>query len=234
MSLFTSPEKKRTACTNAVLHFVQCSLMLLGLLLVMGFSDTYRNALEDSSGSPVAKTEPALMPLDALIELSDALASIPLVNADVSLRTQSMLDYATQRYRLPEETLLPVLEIAQSVGEEAQIDPFLIAAIIGVESGFQANAQGGAGAQGLMQVIPRFHRNKIPKALSGKSMLNPAVNIHVGVQVLQEAIARRGSLVAGLQAYSGSRASAGRYSSKVLAEKERLEQAAYADVGPSA
>jgi hypothetical protein len=46
------------------------------------------------------------------------------------------------------------------------------------------------------------------------------------VHVLEESIRRAGGLVAGLQYYSGSPEPEGSYASKVLAEKERLEQAA--------
>ena len=48
----------------------------------------------------------------------------------------------------------------------------------------------------------------------------------VGVKVLEEAIRRQGGLVAGLQQYAGSSDPEGAYAAKVLAEKERLEQAA--------
>ena len=82
------------------------------------------------------------------------------------------------------------------------------------------------GARGLMQIIPRFHRDKVPEGAGDGSLLDPLVNIRVGVHVLEEAIRRRGGLVAGLQYYAGSSESEGSYASKVLAEKERLEQAA--------
>ena len=59
-----------------------------------------------------------------------------------------------------------------------------------------------------------------------KPLLDPLVNIRVGVRVLEEAIRRGGGLVAGLQSYAGSSEAEGSYASKVLAEKERLEQAA--------
>ena len=45
-------------------------------------------------------------------------------------------------------------------------------------------------------------------------------------KVLEEAIRRQGGLVAGLQQYAGSSDPEGAYAAKVLAEKERLEQAA--------
>lgn len=82
------------------------------------------------------------------------------------------------------------------------------------------------GAKGLMQVIPRFHTDKLPAGASERSLLDPVINIQVGVKVLEEAIRRQGGLVAGLQQYAGSSDPEGAYAAKVLAEKERLEQAA--------
>ncbi len=76
-----------------------------------------------------------------------------------------------------------------------------------------------------MQVIPRFHTDKLPAGASERSLLDPVINIQVGVKVLEEAIRRQGGLVAGLQ-YAGSSDPEGAYAAKVLAEKERLEQAA--------
>jgi soluble lytic murein transglycosylase-like protein len=124
------------------------------------------------------------------------------------------------------EALVPVFEVAQLIGQERRIDPLLIVAIIGIESGFNPFAESAMGARGLMQIIPRLHRDKVPEGAGDGSLLDPLVNIRVGVQVLEEAIRRRGGLVAGLQYYAGSSEPEGSYASKVLAEKQRLEQAA--------
>ena len=117
------------------------------------------------------------------------------------------------------------------VGQERRIDPLLIVAIIGVESGFNPFAESSFGAQGLMQVIPRFHMDKLPGGANGRAFLDPVTNIRVGASVLQEAIQRRGGLTAGLQYYAGSSDAAGSYANKVMAEKARLEQAAQRRAG---
>jgi hypothetical protein len=76
-----------------------------------------------------------------------------------------------------------------------------------------------------MQVIPRFHQDKID-AVPGDDLLDPAVNIHVGALVLKECVLRAGSLEAGLQQYAGAASdSEGLYAAKVLAEKQRIEAA---------
>jgi soluble lytic murein transglycosylase-like protein len=154
------------------------------------------------------------------------------VTVDIDAATESKphlvgaLEYVKRRYRVSPEAVLPIFEVAELIGQERRIDPLLILAIIGVESGFNPFAESPMGARGLMQVIPRFHMDKVPEGMGVHHLFDPAVNIHVGVRVLEEAIRRRGGLIAGLQYYAGSSDSAGRYANRVLAEKARLEQAA--------
>jgi soluble lytic murein transglycosylase-like protein len=139
---------------------------------------------------------------------------------------QRALDYVTRRYRVSQEALRPIFEAAQITGRERGIDPLLIVAVIGIESRFNPLAESSFGAQGLMQIIPRFHKDKLPQGAGDRPLLDPVTNVQVGVHVLQESIRRRGGLIAGLQQYSGSSDAEGAYASKVLAEKRRIEQVA--------
>jgi hypothetical protein len=140
---------------------------------------------------------------------------------------QGALVSASRSYRVSRIALQPVFEAAQRIGKERNIDPLLIVAIIGVESGFNPHAESPMGALGLMQVIPRFHMDKLPEGVSGQqAFLDPVINVRAGVLVLEEAVRRRGSLIGGLQHYAGSSDSEGAYANKVLAEKQRLEIAA--------
>ena len=106
------------------------------------------------------------------------------------------------------------------------LDPYLVCAVIKSESNWDPEAESNQGAQGLMQVIPRFHQDKVPDGAGEKALLDPVINIKVGTHVLEEAIRRRGGLIPGLQHYAGSSDPTGAYANKVLAEKHRLEQAA--------
>jgi soluble lytic murein transglycosylase-like protein len=124
------------------------------------------------------------------------------------------------------EALQPIFATAQAAGHELRLDPLLIIAVIGVESGFNPFSQSVIGAQGLMQVVPRFHKDKLPEAAEPASFLDPVTNVLVGAKVLKESINRYGGLEDGLQQFGGaSNDPERRYSSKVLAEKQRLEQA---------
>ncbi len=137
------------------------------------------------------------------------------------------LDYVSNRYRVAPEALVPIFEAAQSVGRERKLDPLLIIAIIGIESRFNPFAESSVGAQGLMQVMPGIHKDKLPEDAGAQPFLDPVTNIQVGVHVLEEAIRWRGSLTGGLQHYAGSATDpATGYAKKVYAEKQRLEKAA--------
>lgn len=136
------------------------------------------------------------------------------------------LDVAVQRYRVSPEALLPVFEAAQRAGRERNLDPLLIIAVIGIESRFNPYSQSAMGAQGLMQIIPRYHQDKIRKTLGDRSLLDPVRNVEIGSQILQEAIRRQGGLMEGLQFYAGAAEDEDQtYANKVLAEKARFAQA---------
>jgi len=139
---------------------------------------------------------------------------------------KAALDYVVQRYRVSAEALLPVFEAAQSVGPKRHIDPLLLIAVISVESRFNPFSQSPMGAQGLMQIIPRFHQDKVPTAAAEQPFLDPVINVTIGAQILQESIRRQGGLMAGLQYYGGALDDDEQvYANKVLAERLRLEQA---------
>jgi soluble lytic murein transglycosylase-like protein len=139
---------------------------------------------------------------------------------------KAALDYVVQRYRVSAEALLPVFEAAQSIGPKRHLDPLLLIAVISVESRFNPFSQSPMGAQGLMQIIPRYHQDKLFDAAAEKPFLDPVTNVTIGAQILQESIRRQGGLVAGLQYYAGALDDDEQaYANKVLAEKLRLEQA---------
>lgn len=132
----------------------------------------------------------------------------------------------SRRYHVSTEALQPIFATAQVAGKELRIDPLLIIAVIGVESGFNPFSQSGFGAQGLMQVVPRFHMDKLPDEAEAGAFLDPVTNVQVGARVLHESIRRNGGLEDGLQQFGGAINDPDRrYSTKVLAEKQRLEQA---------
>jgi hypothetical protein len=139
---------------------------------------------------------------------------------------RSVLNHVSRRFRVAAVNLEPIFAAAQEAGAEHGIDPLLIISVMGIESGFNPFAESSMGAQGLMQVIPRFHLDKVPADAGELPFLDPVTNVRIGVDVLREAIQMRGSLIAGLQQYGGSTDPNAGYANKVLAEKQRLERIA--------
>ena len=225
MSVSVTLQKSMARSLDAVSSITQHVAMIAGLLLLLGIV----GFVFKGSASPDWKNSLPVMAIVA--EQSVPAATDSEVSADTdapSLKPHLMgaLEYVKRRYRVSPEAVLPVFEVAELICRDRRIDPLLILAIIGVESGFNPFAESAMGARGLMQVIPRFHMDKVPEGMGSRQLFDPAVNIRVGVHVLEEAIRRRGGLTAGLQSYAGSSDAEGSYASKVLAEKARLEKAA--------
>jgi hypothetical protein len=134
--------------------------------------------------------------------------------------------WLSKKYRVAAEPLAALVSEAYDLGQRTKLDPTLILAIMAVESSFNPFAQSQVGAQGLMQVMTRVHGEKYESAGGTLTAFDPVTNMRVGVKVLQECIARAGSLEGGLRFYVGAanQADDGGYASKVLAEHERLRQ----------
>lgn len=209
----------RTALT-VVIHFAHGGLLAAGFLVAL--------LLVTSAGS-VQSHPRGLLALGGIVAEKHPLKAADTVTAaeamPSSVEVRAMVDYLSRRYRVAAAAVEPLVLTAQAAGARTGLDPLLLIAVMAVESGFNPIAESPLGAQGLMQVIPRFHQDKID-AVPGDDLLDPAVNIHVGALVLKEYVLRAGSLEAGLQQYAGAVSDGeGLYAAKVLAEKQRIESA---------
>jgi hypothetical protein len=142
-------------------------------------------------------------------------------------KQQAALAYwLSKKYHVAPEPLSALVAAAYEVGARTKLAPTLILAVMAVESGFNPFAQSAVGAQGLMQVMTKVHSDKY-QGFGGKlAAFDPVANLRVGVKVLQECIARAGSVEAGLRYYVGAAniEDDGGYAGKVMAEHARLEQ----------
>jgi soluble lytic murein transglycosylase-like protein len=130
-----------------------------------------------------------------------------------------------RRYRVSSAATREFVDVALREARRHELDPLLILALIAIESRFNPVAQSHYGAMGLMQVIPRFHREKLDGARDAV-LLDPRTNIQLGTRVLKEYIRRGGTEVAGLQLYNGAAADpTNAYANRVIGERERLRQA---------
>jgi soluble lytic murein transglycosylase-like protein len=80
------------------------------------------------------------------------------------------------------------------------------------------------GAKGLMQVIPRFHLEKLLDYGGEQALLEPEANIFVGARIIREYTRRFGDVETALQMYAGAfDEPTSQYANKVFAEQARLE-----------
>jgi soluble lytic murein transglycosylase-like protein len=232
MSRVSRVKKLVLNATSLLIHFAHGGLLVSGMLVAVlvaayfgGALETYlpaksANAAEESPQQMAADEEEnaAAEPVVA-VAMSDAKPLKPEMRAVVG--------YLARKYRVSGVAIEPVVTAAQAAGSKVGLDPLLIIAVAAVESRFNPFAESAMGAQGLMQVIPKFHQDKLAAGDAGKTaLLDPHTNIQVGARVLKEAIARAGSVQAGLQQYAGAPGGGdSQYAVKVMAEKQRLEQA---------
>ncbi|MBI4754567.1 MAG: transglycosylase SLT domain-containing protein [Betaproteobacteria bacterium] len=148
--------------------------------------------------------------------------SLPRLKATL----RPVVEYLAQRYRVSDSAMERLVAAAHLAAGRFELDPLLIISVMAIESSFNPFAESGFGAQGLMQVVPRFHPEKLREFKSDNPLLDPVANIHIGARVLKEYIQRTGGVRAGLQQYGGaSNDPEARYAAKVMAERQRLLQA---------
>lgn len=149
----------------------------------------------------------------------------PVVDSE-DPKYRALASYLSRRYKVALDAAEPLVGAAYSAGQRVGLDPLIILAVMGIESGLNPIAESVMGAKGLMQVIPKHHQDKFDESAGEQALLDPMTNILVGARILKEYIRRTGSVETGLQTYAGAISdSNGTYAQKVMAEKERMRQA---------
>jgi soluble lytic murein transglycosylase-like protein len=138
---------------------------------------------------------------------------------------QALINHLSRRYFIATEFTERIVGAAHRVAREVGLDPLLVLAVISVESRFNPIAESVMGAKGLMQIIPKYHAEKLRAAGGEDAVFDLESNIEIGARILQEYVRRTGTLEAGLQFYNGaSRDTTSSYAQKVFAERTRLLQ----------
>jgi len=170
--------------------------------------------------APLASAEPPA-PLSAVA--AGAIRSRSL-EPRLELEQRAVTQFISRRYRVSEVAVGSFVATAYEAGARHSLDPLLILAVMAVESRYNPVAKSGMGAKGLMQVIPRFHPEKLADHGGERALLEPEVNILVGAQILREYLNRFRDLETALQMYAGALDEpTSQYSAKVFAEKARLD-----------
>ncbi|PKO55812.1 MAG: transglycosylase, partial [Betaproteobacteria bacterium HGW-Betaproteobacteria-19] len=204
------------------------SVLSLGLVAIV-FIGSGRVGDEPSASFTTLVTEARAAEPPSLV------ASPAVEEFALSREMASVRDWVSRRYRVSTVALEPVLRAAEEAGKHVGIDPLLIVAVMAVESSFNPFAESTMGAQGLMQVIPRFHMDKIGDENGKDALFDPELNVRVGTLVLQEGLRRYGSMQSALQYYGGAlKDPEAGYARKVMAMKQRLITAAGRKSGKTA
>jgi len=134
--------------------------------------------------------------------------------------------YIANRYRVADEIVARIVDEAYGVAADLKLDPLVLLAVAATESGYNPIAESVVGAKGLMQVIAKFHSEKLSGHGGEDALFDPEINVRVGAQILHEYLLRYGDLETALQMYAGALDDPeARYAGKVMAERERLKQA---------
>lgn len=231
MSYFMRLRKPLREAASLLIHFAHGGFLVAGIMstilaaAALGSGGTQAFAVRGESLEGKAP-----QPEEAEdTEFATERAQATVEQVQVSPETRRVVDYLARKYRVAATAIEPLIAAAHTAGARVGLDPMLIVAVIAVESSFNPFAESPMGAQGLMQVIPRYHQEKLEAVgqVGETTLLDPVTNIQVGAKVLKESIQRSGGLEAGLQYYAGASTDAEtQYANKVMAEKQRLEQAA--------
>ncbi len=231
---------RKTACglrvfasdvADGFLEITHNSFALLGLAVVLAVitltaRPDLRQAGEEKLMGWLQARQAALPGIEVEGDPGDwAMAANP---EDLPQQQAAVAYWLSKKYRVAPEPLSVLVAEAYDIGGRTKLDPTLILAIMAIESSFNPFAQRTVGSQGLLQVMTRVHSDKYGSFGGKLAAFDPVTNLRVGVKVLQECIARAGSIEGGLKHYVGAAnlKDDGGYAAKVLAEHARLRQVA--------
>lgn len=223
----TVPRSLKLMCLRG-LKLVVLALSVLALEVVLlprelRLGPSERDALQ---ARPMFARSAVSVADDSSAETSKA--SPELNVASLTDEQQAVAGFIAQKYRLDVETVESVVRVAYLAAQPVNIDPLLVLAIISVESAFNPTAQSRRGAQGLMQVRTRVHAERFEPFGGRLAAFDPWANIHVGISIFKDYLAREGTVERALKSYVGAaqRPDDGGYGAKVLGERARLSAVA--------
>lgn len=214
-----SPLRRHRRSTSQPLRAISAALCLIGFAMVCEPAaatsrpapslnqialQQWSETLKEQGLDPAPIPEPAL---DSLVEEAGK---------------QAQAEYLAKKLRRSPEKIRKFIDLAWAEASRRDgLTPELLIAIIHTESALKPQARSRAGALGLMQVIPRWHREKFKPS---ESLFDPHVNVRVGTDVLEEYLEEAGGNLHGaLKKYSGNTPG---YARKVLNESDRLARVA--------
>lgn len=150
-----------------------------------------------------------------------------LAKADPQLAEKQVLtEYIVDKFNKPKALASRIVDTVYKEAAALNVAPLLALAIIERESSFKPDAANPSGATGLMQVMRKYHTDKLAQLGHGASLYHPETNIKVGIQVLREYVSlAAGNVQRALTQYSGGSTD---YAKAVLQKQRSLERLATA------
>jgi soluble lytic murein transglycosylase-like protein len=134
--------------------------------------------------------------------------------------------WIAKRHRVSRGATEQIVAASFETAKLMRLDPYLLLAVISVESGFNPLAESRVGAKGLMQIMPEVHKEKFENNGGVQAALHPWANIQAGAAVLREYLDRFKSTEAALLAYVGVGPSGNsEYPNRVMSIRDRLKAA---------
>jgi Transglycosylase SLT domain len=160
---------------------------------------------------------------DLAPEASDRKVELKLTREQLNIAK-----FIAARYSIEVDDAKQYVVLAYNAAKQYRLDPHLVLAVMSIESSFDPDAQSHAGAQGLMQVLTRVHKEKFAPFGGVAAAYDPESNVKVGAQILKEYLVRNGSEAGALKSYVGAALmdSDSGYGFKVLSQKARIVAAA--------
>ena len=220
-SIITRFNSPCSATLNSNLRQTVSALFLAGCLLAS--SSAFPNE-QISKWDPTATVSMQLAlqkwpsPAEQPRLTPDLLGNLKLPSLAEEASKQAQVKYLSKKWEQSPKIVRSYVDLAWAEAEKREgLEPELLIAIMQKESSLRPKVQSRYGAQGLMQVVRRWHREKLRPA---ESLFDPAVNIRVGAHILEEYLElANGNLRTALTKYSGN---ARNYANAILKETEKL------------
>jgi soluble lytic murein transglycosylase-like protein len=208
---------------NRLFSLARGTLALVGLAAVLTLAlPSARDTLLRQAASLVQAAEAAA---DTVSTSTAGPIQVAVAESAQEREQRAVTEFIARRYRVAEDVTAGFVSTAYRAGREFSVDPLLILAVMAVESRYNPVAESSMGARGLMQIIPKYHPEKLLEHGGEHALLDPEVNIQVGARILREYLRRFGETETALQMYAGAfDEPTSQYAGKVLAEKARLLQ----------
>jgi ribosomal protein L7/L12 len=218
----------------------QIPVLALMSVIAVGFSVSNQatRALVVSTASDVRMAASFAAEEAGAVGLAESLApeaSARKTELKLNREQLNVVKFIASRYSVDINDAKTYVDFAYKAAKSQKVDPLLVLAVMSIESSFDPDAQSHAGAQGLMQVLTRVHKEKFVPFGGTSAAYDPESNIKVGVQILKQYLVRNGSEAEALKSYVGAALmdTDGGYGYKVLSQKARIVAASLGQPVPA-